>query len=74
VQESVSWICSALGVTPEIEYAGGNRGWPGDSPLILLDTSRIRALGWRPRFTIREAVLMTLDYLRANPDVVDAPR
>jgi UDP-glucose 4-epimerase len=74
VNESVGWICGALGVTPRIEYGGGDRGWPGDNPVIVLETSRIRALGWRPRFTIREAVLATLDYLRANPDVVDARR
>lgn len=72
VNESVGWICSALGVTPQIEYGGGDRGWPGDNPVIVLDTSRIRALGWRPQLTIREAVLATLEYLRANLDVVDA--
>ena len=37
----------------------------------MLDTSRIRALGWRPRLGIREAVLATLEYLSANPEIVD---
>ena len=74
VRESVGWICEALGVTPQIEYGGGDRGWPGDNPVIVLETSRIRALGWRPRLTIRQAVLATLEYLRANPDVVDGCR
>jgi UDP-glucose 4-epimerase len=74
VRESIGWICNALGVTPQIEYGGADRGWPGDNPLILLETSRIRAFGWRPRFTIQEAVLMTLGYLKANPDIVDSHR
>jgi UDP-glucose 4-epimerase len=74
VRESVDWICGALGVTPQIEYAGGDRGWPGDSPVIVLETSRIRALGWGEQLTIREAVLATLEYLRANPDIVDVHR
>ena len=74
VKESVGWICSALGVTPQIDYGTSDRGWPGDNPVILLDTSRIRALGWRPRLGIREAVLATLEYLRANPEIVDGPR
>ena len=39
-----------------IEHTGGERGWIGDSPLILLDCSRLRALGWTPRLTIAEAV------------------
>ena len=74
VNDSIGWICAALGVTPQIEYGGGERGWAGDNPLILLDVSRIRALGWKPRLTIREAVLATLEYLRTNPRLVDASR
>jgi len=74
VKESVGWICGALGVTPQIDYGASDRGWPGDNPVIVLDTSRIRALGWRPRLGIREAVLATLEYLRANPEIVDGRR
>jgi UDP-glucose 4-epimerase len=74
VRESAGWICDALGVRPQIEYGGGDRGWPGDNPVIVLATSRIRALGWQPRLTIREAVLATLEYLVANPDLVDHHR
>jgi len=71
VKESVGWICGALGITPQIDYGASDRGWPGDNPVIVLDTSRIRALGWRPRLGIREAVLATLEYLSANPEIVD---
>ena len=74
VNDSIGWICAALGVTPQIEYGGGERGWAGDNPLILLDITRMRALGWKPRLTIREAVLATLEYLKANPRLVDASR
>lgn len=74
VNDSIAWICAALGVTPRIEYGGGDRGWVGDNPVILLDTGKLRALGWQPRLTIRQAVLATLAYLRANPGVVAARR
>jgi UDP-glucose 4-epimerase len=74
VHDSIGWICTALGVTPHIEYSGGDRGWPGDNPVILLDSSRLRALGWKPQLTIREAMLTTLTYLIANPLLVDARR
>lgn len=67
VDESLGWICARLGVAPERRYTGGARGWPGDSPTIHLDISRLRALGWQPRLGIREAVLRTVDYLEANP-------
>jgi UDP-glucose 4-epimerase len=67
VDQSLSWITGHLGVTPQRHYTGGERGWVGDSPFIFLDTARVRALGWRPRLSIREGVLRTLEYLAANP-------
>ena len=49
----------------------GDRGWIGDNPFIYLDCSRIRALGWTPRLSIRAAVLRTLDYLQTNPTMLE---
>jgi UDP-glucose 4-epimerase len=69
VNDSIGWITERLGLTPKRVYAGGERGWVGDSPFIFLDCSRIRALGWRPTRTIREAVIETVDYLRANEEL-----
>lgn len=66
VNDSISWISERLGCTPRLQYQGGERGWVGDSPFIFLDCSRIRALGWRPKLSIREAVGRTVDYLRDN--------
>jgi UDP-glucose 4-epimerase len=67
VDDSLGWICAHLGVSPRRRYTGGERGWIGDSPFIFLDTAKVRSLGWRPRLTIREAVLRTLRYLEQNP-------
>lgn len=66
VNDSISWICRRLGVTPTITYGGGDRGWVGDNPFIYLDTAKIRGTGWTPRHTIREAVEATVDYLLEN--------
>jgi len=66
VNDSIEWIIRALGVSPILDYTGGDRGWIGDNPFIFLDTTRIRALGWKPKLTIREGILRTLDYLRSN--------
>jgi UDP-glucose 4-epimerase len=66
VNDSIGWISERLGLRPELSYAGGERGWIGDSPFILLDTRRIRALGWKPKLTIREGVLRTVDWLAQN--------
>jgi UDP-glucose 4-epimerase len=72
VNDSVGWICEALGIAPERSYTGGDRGWIGDNPFILLDCARIRALGWRPTLTIRDGILRTLAYLQANPWLLEA--
>jgi UDP-glucose 4-epimerase len=66
VNDSIGWICGELGVTPAMEYTGGDRGWIGDNPFIFLDTKKIQSLGWRPKFGIREGVIKTVEYLRAN--------
>jgi UDP-glucose 4-epimerase len=72
VNDSVGYICEALGIAPERTYTGGERGWVGDNPFILLDCKRIRALGWAPTLTIREGILKTLSYLQANPWLLES--
>jgi UDP-glucose 4-epimerase len=72
VNDSIGWITGHLGLAPAIAYAGGTRGWIGDSPFIFLDCGRIRALGWRPALTIREGVIRTLTYLQANSWLLDS--
>lgn len=74
VDDSLGWICAHLGLNPRRNYSGGERGWIGDNPFIFLDTARIRSLGWRPKWTIRESVLRTLHYLQANPWVLEHRR
>jgi UDP-glucose 4-epimerase len=69
VDESVAIIARYLGLQPEIERAGGKRGWPGDSPMILLDCSKLRARGWAPKLTIEQSVVRTLEWFDRNPFV-----
>lgn len=66
IKDSLALILGRLGLAPEVCYSGGKRGWVGDSPMIHLDCSRIRALGWKPRVSIPDGVVLTLDWLRAN--------
>jgi UDP-glucose 4-epimerase len=74
VNESIGWICEHLGLRPRLSYSGGERGWIGDSPFILLDCSRIRALGWRPRLTIQQALLATIKFVSTDAAAVKALR
>ena len=56
VDDSAALIAARLGVAPAIEHTGGRRGWPGDAPRILLDCTKLRALGWAPALTIEQAI------------------
>ena len=71
VNDSIGWITGHLGIDPARRYTGGERGWIGDSPFIFLDAARIRALGWRPKLTIREGIIRTLEYLQSNTWVLE---
>jgi UDP-glucose 4-epimerase len=66
VTDSAGWICGHLGLTPKMEYTGGDRGWIGDNPFIFLDCSRMRSYGWQPKHAIRESVIATVSYLQEN--------
>jgi UDP-glucose 4-epimerase len=72
VNQSIGWITSFLGCSPKLTYAGGDRGWIGDSPFIFLDCSKVRNLGWKPKLTIHDGVIRTVKYLQANPWVMEA--
>ena len=71
VNDSIRCIVDHLGIDPHLEYAGGERGWIGDSPFIFLDTARIRALGWEPKLSIRQAVVRTVQYLQGQQWLLD---
>ena len=71
VNDSVDLITDYLGLTPERSYAGGDRGWIGDSPFIFLKCDRIRSLGWQPGHSIRDGILKTLKWLEKNHWVLE---
>jgi len=50
-------VVKALGL-PKVDYrfTGGERGWVGDVPRMLLSIDRLKALGWKPAMGSRESV------------------
>ena len=66
VNDSIRYICGALGLKPKLEYSGGNKGWVGDNPFIFLDTKKIRATGWKTTLTIEQGIGRTLEWLQKN--------
>ncbi len=57
VREIASLAANALGLSGVgFEYGGGARGWPGDVPVVRLDSSKIKALGWRAQRNSRQSL------------------
>jgi len=71
VTDSIGWTCEELGLRPQLNFAGGERGWIGDNPFIFLDTTAVRSLGWKPKLSIKEGVIRTVRYLRDNPQLLE---
>lgn len=72
LNDSIRWICRELGIQPSLQYTGSDRGWIGDNPFIFLDTQRIQAMGWKPKLSIRDGVIKTVQYLYDNEWVFKA--
>ncbi|MFH1782721.1 MAG: NAD-dependent epimerase/dehydratase family protein [Candidatus Omnitrophota bacterium] len=47
----------------KLEYTGSDRGWQGDVPLMLLDTKKMKKLGWKTRYSSLEAIDKAIDSL-----------
>lgn len=58
IQDSITAVIDALGIpTPQID---GGDAWPGDLPQLVLDCSKLRALGWSPKVDIQDAMRATV--------------
>ncbi|MFA4646312.1 NAD-dependent epimerase/dehydratase family protein [Pyrococcus kukulkanii] len=63
VREIAEIVSEEMGLSPEFKFTGGvdgGRGWKGDVKLMLLDISKAKRTGWRPRLNSHEAVRRTV--------------
>jgi len=49
-------VADEMGVDPDREYTGGERGWTGDVPRMRLSVEKLAGLGWEPAQSSDEAV------------------
>jgi UDP-glucose 4-epimerase len=57
VMDIVRIVIEELGLKDvRFTYTGTPRGWPGDQPVVLLDTAKIHSWGWYAKRTSDEAV------------------
>ncbi len=60
-------LLQSLSQKPFAPVTDPSRLRPADDPRILGDNSRLRALGYAPRFSLGDTVAATLDYWRSSP-------
>ncbi|AIY90693.1 NAD-dependent epimerase/dehydratase family protein [Geoglobus acetivorans] len=56
-------VCEEMGLNPVFRFTGGERGWKGDVPVMLLAIERLKSLGWTPEYGSEEAVRKTVQDL-----------
>lgn len=60
VREIADIVCKIMKLKPKYTFTGGREGWKGDVPNMMLDISKIKSLGWQPKYTSKEAVQKTI--------------
>jgi UDP-glucose 4-epimerase len=69
VREIADLAVEVVGLTPgatNYTFSGGSRGWAGDVPVVRLNSTRIRELGWSNRLTAREALRTSMASMVAD--------
>jgi UDP-glucose 4-epimerase len=49
-------VVDVAGLSPVFNYTGGDRGWKGDVPKMLLSIKKLKSLSWTPEFRIERAI------------------
>ncbi|WP_209475744.1 NAD-dependent epimerase/dehydratase family protein [Thermococcus stetteri] len=63
VKEIAEIVSEEMGLKPEFRFTGGvdgGRGWKGDVKFMLLDVSKAKSTGWKPKLNSYEAVRRTV--------------
>lgn len=58
IDDSIAAVSRALNITPTIEQGGDP--WAGDLPGLVLDCSKLRAIGWSPLVPVQKGMLETV--------------
>jgi GDP-L-fucose synthase len=63
IRELAELVCDVVGFDGELAW---DTTKPEGTPRKLLDVSKIRALGWKPAIPLRDGIVRTYDWFRAN--------
>ncbi|MFW5922700.1 MAG: NAD-dependent epimerase/dehydratase family protein [Halodesulfurarchaeum sp.] len=59
-------VSEEMGLDPDYQFTGGDRGWTGDVPKMRLSIEKLRAIGWEPDESSDEAVREATEKLLAE--------
>jgi GDP-L-fucose synthase len=63
IRELAELICDVVGFDGELAW---DTTKPDGTPRKLLDITKLRALGWKPTITLRDGIVQSYDWFRAN--------
>ena len=63
VKQIAELVSEELGLHPKFRFTGGERGWTGDVKKSVMDMSKIKGLGWNPKYSQEEAVRKYVSWL-----------
>lgn len=67
VTEIANMVCESQNINEiKFEYKGGGRGWKADVPVYMLDSSKLRRLGWNSKFSSKEAMHQAISSMSAD--------
>jgi len=66
VTEIANIVSEEMKLHPTYKFTGGidGRGWKGDVKIMRLDISKLKSLGWKPKYNSNEAIRMTAKWLK----------
>ncbi|MBN1786758.1 MAG: NAD-dependent epimerase/dehydratase family protein [Candidatus Methanofastidiosa archaeon] len=53
-------VSGQMGLRPRFSFTGGEKGWVGDVPRMLLSVEKMGNIGWYPTYSSRQAVEMAI--------------
>jgi len=56
-------VCEELKVSPRYKFTGGDHGWVGDVPQVVLSIDKALSTGWKPKLNCEEAIRRAVNEL-----------
>jgi len=62
VREIADVVVELMGLEDvRYHFTGGDRGWKGDVPVVRLNSRKIRRLGWKNRYSSKQAIRLSVE-------------